>query len=127
MDNPGTQATLDTRCRTRINKSNTTHRTKKMSKWTVPKGRGCKSVISASVSAQNKLVKHNVDILFFYSQEEAQKIDEELFTEYAFSVDQLMELAGYSCAVAITKVMFVFPEGFLILNLLCIVCCGLST
>ncbi|VDL18426.1 unnamed protein product [Hymenolepis diminuta] len=34
-------------------------------------------------------------------QEEAQKIDEELFTEYAFSVDQLMELAGFSCAVAI--------------------------
>lgn len=39
-----------------------------------------------------------------YSQVEAQKIDEELFTEYAFSVDQLMELAGYSCAVAIAKV-----------------------
>nr|CDS24247.1 apolipoprotein A I binding protein [Echinococcus granulosus] len=37
----------------------------------------------------------------FISQEEAQKIDEELFTEYAFSVDQLMELAGFSCAVAI--------------------------
>ncbi|KAL5963380.1 NAD P H-hydrate epimerase [Taenia solium] len=37
----------------------------------------------------------------FLSQEEAQKIDEELFTEYAFSVDQLMELAGFSCAVAI--------------------------
>ncbi|KAM3178823.1 hypothetical protein ACTXT7_001780 [Hymenolepis weldensis] len=36
-----------------------------------------------------------------YFQEEAQKIDEELFTEYAFSVDQLMELAGFSCAVAI--------------------------
>lgn len=65
MDNPGTQATLDTRCRTRINKSNTAHRTKKMSNWTVPKGRGCKSVISASVSAQNKLVKHNVDTLCF--------------------------------------------------------------
>lgn len=40
----------------------------------------------------------------FYSQEEAQKIDEELFTEYAFSVDQLMELAGLSCAVAIQQV-----------------------
>ncbi|WAR29480.1 NNRE-like protein [Mya arenaria] len=34
---------------------------------------------------------------------EAQNIDQELFTEYAFSVDQLMELAGYSCAVAIAK------------------------
>lgn len=39
----------------------------------------------------------------YVSQLEAQKIDEELFTEYAFSVDQLMELAGYSCAVAISK------------------------
>ncbi len=44
--------------------------------------------------------------MFFchFSQEEAQKIDEELFTEYAFSVDQLMELAGLSCAVAIQTV-----------------------
>ncbi|XP_070535913.1 NAD(P)H-hydrate epimerase-like isoform X1 [Ptychodera flava] len=39
----------------------------------------------------------------FISQEEAQKIDLELFNEYQFSVDQLMELAGYSCAVAIAK------------------------
>nr|XP_022306490.1 NAD(P)H-hydrate epimerase-like [Crassostrea virginica] len=43
--------------------------------------------------------------LKYLGQEEAQKIDEELFTEYAFSVDQLMELAGYSCAVAIAKVL----------------------
>ncbi|MGH0178977.1 UNVERIFIED_CONTAM: hypothetical protein FKN15_000286 [Acipenser sinensis] len=34
---------------------------------------------------------------------EAEHIDEELFTEYRFSVDQLMELAGLSCAVAIAK------------------------
>ncbi|WAR29481.1 NNRE-like protein [Mya arenaria] len=39
----------------------------------------------------------------YISQTEAQNIDQELFTEYAFSVDQLMELAGYSCAVAIAK------------------------
>ena len=37
-------------------------------------------------------------------QEEAQAIDQELFTEYKFSVDQLMELAGLSCATAIAKV-----------------------
>ncbi|VDO68168.1 unnamed protein product [Schistosoma curassoni] len=37
------------------------------------------------------------------SQVEAQQVDNELFTEYAFSVDQLMELAGLSCAVAINK------------------------
>ncbi|KAG8450021.1 hypothetical protein GDO86_016634 [Hymenochirus boettgeri] len=39
----------------------------------------------------------------YMSQEEAQAVDEELFNEYKFSVDQLMELAGLSCAVAITK------------------------
>lgn len=37
-------------------------------------------------------------------QEEAQHIDEELFSEYGFSVDQLMELAGLSCATAVTRV-----------------------
>jgi len=37
------------------------------------------------------------------SQEEAQAVDEELFNEYQFSVDQLMELAGLSCATAIAK------------------------
>nr|F7DL67.1 RecName: Full=NAD(P)H-hydrate epimerase; AltName: Full=Apolipoprotein A-I binding protein; AltName: Full=NAD(P)HX epimerase; Flags: Precursor [Xenopus tropicalis] len=41
--------------------------------------------------------------LRYLSQEEAQAVDEELFNEYRFSVDQLMELAGLSCAVAITK------------------------
>ncbi|XP_037669732.1 NAD(P)H-hydrate epimerase isoform X1 [Choloepus didactylus] len=39
----------------------------------------------------------------FLSQEEAQAVDEELFNEYQFSVDQLMELAGLSCATAIAK------------------------
>lgn len=38
------------------------------------------------------------------SQTEAQNIDLELFSEYAYSVDQLMELAGLSCAVALAKV-----------------------
>ncbi|PIK60700.1 putative NAD(P)H-hydrate epimerase-like [Apostichopus japonicus] len=37
----------------------------------------------------------------YLGQEEAQNIDQELFNEYRFSVDQLMELAGLSCAVAI--------------------------
>ncbi|TMS17948.1 Lamin-A [Larimichthys crocea] len=36
-------------------------------------------------------------------KEEAQHIDEELFSEYGFSVDQLMELAGLSCATAVTR------------------------
>ncbi|XP_063803127.1 NAD(P)H-hydrate epimerase isoform X3 [Pseudophryne corroboree] len=37
------------------------------------------------------------------SQAEAQAVDEELFNEYKFSVDQLMELAGLSCATAVAK------------------------
>ncbi|KAJ0003511.1 hypothetical protein NQD34_008609 [Periophthalmus magnuspinnatus] len=43
---------------------------------------------------------HNINYL---GQEEAQHIDEELFSEYGFSVDQLMELAGLSCATAVTR------------------------
>ncbi|CAG5956496.1 unnamed protein product [Menidia menidia] len=36
-------------------------------------------------------------------QEEAQRIDQELFSEYGFSVEQLMELAGLSCAAAVAR------------------------
>nr|XP_039268096.1 NAD(P)H-hydrate epimerase-like [Styela clava] len=36
-------------------------------------------------------------------QKEAQDIDNELFNDYKFSVDQLMELAGLSCAHAIAR------------------------
>jgi len=39
----------------------------------------------------------------YLNQEEAIGIDKELFNEYRFSVDQLMELAGLSCAVAVAK------------------------
>ena len=39
----------------------------------------------------------------YLTQEEAQNIDQELFNEYSFSVDQLMELAGLSVAVALAK------------------------
>ncbi|KAM7350744.1 NAD(P)HX epimerase isoform 2-T3 [Cochliomyia hominivorax] len=37
------------------------------------------------------------------NQTEAISVDQELFNEYKFSVDQLMELAGLSCAHAIAK------------------------
>lgn len=39
----------------------------------------------------------------FLNQTEAINIDLELFNEYKYSVDQLMELAGLSCAHAIVK------------------------
>ncbi|XP_075995774.1 NAD(P)H-hydrate epimerase [Genypterus blacodes] len=54
----------------------------------------CFSTRSASTMAQS---------IKYLGQEEAQHIDEELFSEYGFSVDQLMELAGLSCATAITR------------------------
>ena len=44
----------------------------------------------------------------YLNQNEAQMIDQELFNEYSFSVDQLMELAGLSVAVALTKA---YPRG----------------
>ncbi|XP_011690371.1 PREDICTED: NAD(P)H-hydrate epimerase [Wasmannia auropunctata] len=39
----------------------------------------------------------------FLNQTEAINIDKDLFERYRFSVDQLMELAGQSCAVAIAR------------------------
>jgi NAD(P)H-hydrate repair Nnr-like enzyme with NAD(P)H-hydrate epimerase domain len=49
----------------------------------------------------------------FFSQKDAQNIDEELFNDYKFSIDQLMELAGYSCAVAISRVIISIFNSFL--------------
>jgi NAD(P)H-hydrate epimerase len=39
----------------------------------------------------------------YLTQQQSKDIDEELFNEYKFSVDQLMELAGLSCASAVGK------------------------
>ena len=47
-------------------------------------------------------------------QEEAVNVDQELFNEYKFSVDQLMELAGLACAHAIAKV---YPGTLIVVNL----------
>ncbi|KAL0098396.1 hypothetical protein PUN28_008360 [Cardiocondyla obscurior] len=56
----------------------------------------------------------------YLNQLEAINIDKELFEKYRFSVDQLMELAGQSCAVAISRS---YP---LSQNTQCkvLVCCG---
>lgn len=56
----------------------------------------------------------------YLNQDEATKIDLELFNEYKFSVDQLMELAGLSCANAIAKSYS--EDNFK--NKLILVCCG---
>lgn len=47
----------------------------------------------------------------YLNQEEATNIDLELFNEYHFSVDQLMELAGLSCSHAIAKEFPVDEKG----------------
>ncbi|XP_062487836.1 NAD(P)H-hydrate epimerase [Pezoporus occidentalis] len=60
--------------------------------------------------------------LRFLGQDEAQAIDQELFTEYKFSVDQLMELAGLSCATAIAKVYP--PSSFTTSRPAVLVVCG---
>ena len=39
----------------------------------------------------------------YLTQREAAAVDQELFDEYQFSVDQLMELAGLSCAAAVAR------------------------
>ena len=65
----------------------------------------CKSNLTADFWNYTKpfMTMPAVNPLKFLGQEEAQIIDTELFSEYAFSVDQLMELAGLSCAHAIFR------------------------
>ncbi len=53
---------------------------------------------SLFVFRQIGIMSRNVSYL---TQQQSKDIDEELFHEYKFSVDQLMELAGLSCASAI--------------------------
>lgn len=73
---------------------------------------GCLSILTKRVlvssagcssASHYSSMAHRPGGVKFLSQKEAQGIDEELFSEYAYSVDQLMELAGHSCAVAFTK------------------------
>lgn len=56
----------------------------------------------------------------YLGQQEAIDVDQELFNEYRFSVDQLMELAGLSCATAIAKC---FPDK---VGQKVLVCCGVG-
>ncbi|XP_070168516.1 NAD(P)H-hydrate epimerase [Polyergus mexicanus] len=55
----------------------------------------------------------------YLNQSEAINIDKDLFEKYKFSVDQLMELAGQSCAIAIAKSYPLFGN----LNKV-LICCG---
>lgn len=70
----------------------------------------------------NKFVarRHYGRMARYLNQSEAINIDKDLFEKYRFSVDQLMELAGQSCAIAIAK-SYPLLEGSLSRVL---VCCG---
>lgn len=57
----------------------------------------------STFSPHVRLFSMSTTAMKFLNQTEAQNIDQELFNEYAFSVDQLMELAGLSVAVALAK------------------------
>jgi len=57
-----------------------------------------------NTQSQNLLTrKESVKTMKYLNQSEAAIIDKELFEKYQFSIDQLMELAGQSCAIAIAK------------------------
>lgn len=55
------------------------------------------------VRAQYRSVAMAPSPVKYLAQQEAIDLDQELFNEYQFSVDQLMEMAGISCAVAIAR------------------------
>lgn len=71
----------------------------------------CRSRNKVSKSIDNNMLK-------YLNQSEAINVDLELFNEYKFSVDQLMELAGLSCAHAIAKCFPAERFGRVL------VCCG---
>uniref|UniRef100_A0A6V7INK9 NAD(P)H-hydrate epimerase n=1 Tax=Bracon brevicornis TaxID=1563983 RepID=A0A6V7INK9_9HYME len=56
----------------------------------------------------------------YLNQNEAINIDQELFNTFKFSVDQLMELAGQACAVAVAKT---YPASKSSENRI-LICCG---
>lgn len=79
-------------------------------------------LIYQQLCSQNKSLFHTATtkMVKFLGQEEAINIDVELFNEYKYSVDQLMELAGLSCAVAVSKCFPSCEMG----NKSILVCCG---
>ena len=60
-------------------------------------------VMAAAIRSKNCLV-YTLLVIFSFSTKEVKELYGELVNEFAFSVDQLLELSGFSCAVAIAKV-----------------------
>lgn len=71
------------------------------------------TALKLSSAQHRKMVK-------YLNQSEAINVDKELFENYKFSVDQLMELAGQSCAIAITKCYPSTADG----KNTVLICCG---
>lgn len=71
---------------------------------------------------ENAEPEFNFSTLSYISQDEAEKMNEELLSEYAFNEVQLLELAGYSSAVATAKCYPV--EKMTRDNGAILVCCG---
>ncbi|VDN00797.1 unnamed protein product [Thelazia callipaeda] len=57
--------------------------------------------VNTHLAAKRRMTDANE--ISFLSQADAISLDKELFSTYAFSVDQLMELAGLSCAHAVAN------------------------
>lgn len=72
------------------------------------------------ISLRSTNIIHSRSMVKYIGQDEAINIDQELFNDYKFSVDQLMELAGLSCAVSIAKC---YPLERIQTNTV-LVCCG---
>ena len=51
-------------------------------------------ILKTNYRCLNQLVSRSMSNVTYLGQEQAQNIDIQLFDEYKFSIDQLMELAG---------------------------------
>ncbi|KAG5326630.1 NNRE epimerase, partial [Pseudoatta argentina] len=83
----------------------------------------CKSVIDKSSFLLLARRKYN-RMVKYLNQSEAINVDKDLFEKYKFSVDQLMELAGQSCAVAIARSYPLLLDSEDVSSNRVLVCCG---
>lgn len=57
-----------------------------------------------TINSNSRRLSNMSNQISYLNQEQAINVDLELFNDYKFSVDQLMELAGLACAHSIAKV-----------------------
>lgn len=68
------------------------------------------ALVTNIVRRSRGLPSQNMSTVSYLSQKQAQLIDQELFNDYQFSIDQLMELAGLAVATAVQKSYPASPE-----------------